>query len=106
MGSAKQRQLEEQERGYKHTGKLACAVCIGDPWLARVAVEERSDERCSYCGADPAAELDDVIGRAIECLTGEYRSESLESPPWDNEDKRYLTTPVDLGDLIWVHMSG
>lgn len=104
MGYWKNRQLEEQDRGYGHTGAFACATCIGDPWLAAVIEESPADEPCSYCEGRPSADLDDVIERALECLSSEYRPESVETPPWDNEDKRYIVTPVDLGELIRVHL--
>ena len=104
MGYWKTLQLEEQERGYGHTEAFACVECIGDEHLAAIVDEDPRENPCTYCGRRPSAELDDVIGRAIECLSLEYRPGSTESPPWDNEDKRYVVTPIDLGELIRVHM--
>lgn len=104
MGYWKERQLEEQERGYAHTGAFACARCIGDKNLAAIIDEDPAGEACSYCGRRPTSLLDNIIGHAINCLSIEYRPESSESPPWDNEDRRYIVTPVELGDLIRVHM--
>jgi hypothetical protein len=104
MGYWKDRELEEQERGYGHTEAFGCRDCIGDQALAAVVDEAEHEDGCSYCGKRPTAELDDVIGRAIEGLSIEYRPESSESPPWDNEDHRYIVTPIALAELIRVHM--
>jgi hypothetical protein len=106
MGYHKERQIEEQARGYGHAGKYACTSCIGDEALAAVVAEDPLDEPCSYCGGGPTAPLDDVIGRAIEGLNSEYGSEATEAVPWDSEVGAYVVPALQAIELIEVHWSG
>jgi len=72
MGQAKKLKTEWDERLYGPVDDRAvCPSHIHDDWLAK-RVAESADAQCTYCGADGAANLEEVMPYVMEAVRGYY----------------------------------
>lgn len=109
MGREKDRQIEEEERGwYSVTKKLVCDSCIEEPFLAEFIRKNGKSAVCGYCGLDPEEaevrcvpfdELMDLIGDGINWA---YRSADEEGIPYESAEGGYAFPErmFDSYDLI------
>lgn len=79
MGYAKEHQLEVEDRGYDYIGDRAvCADCLEDADLKKFVDDRRSENSCSYCGANEARPtaipVDDLLDEIADAVFQDYRA--------------------------------
>jgi HEPN/RES N-terminal domain 1/RES domain len=102
VGGAKRLWEEEQERGWRSTGKYICVECVHEPALKRIVEENGIEATCDYCGREGSDELavcdsDAVMETIGESLHFEY-GHPIEELPWDEGE--YVGRHFDTDDLL------
>jgi hypothetical protein len=89
--------IEQDERGWRHSDKLICASCVGDPHLRdAVATAADPEESCSFCDSVPAAEFDVFMEAFMVGVNNEFEQADNAGMPWDGG---YVFTTYDHWDI-------
>lgn len=114
MGFAKNRKIEEEERGYGSLDKVVCSNCVGNYALKKYIEENGTEITCDYCeGENICVEAEDILSEifeginfeydeAIECM-GREEGEYIGANTWDTYDLLYdLQVELDLKDVFFT----
>jgi hypothetical protein len=66
MGFAKNKWLEDQERGWDAPDKYVCAQCLEDDYLKVVVSENATEKQCDYCGCKAPTEVAAPLSAVLE----------------------------------------
>jgi hypothetical protein len=101
VGWAKERQIEDADRGYRQVGAFVGSECVDEPFIQAFVRAGAVRSRCDFCGCENAtpfaAPAKDVMDFFMEGVMTEYaRGEDV---PYDSEDDAYLA-PVFLAQQL------
>jgi hypothetical protein len=99
MGQAKRRFMEEEARGWSHTGKHVCASCLTAPPL-QAAIKNKliQGQSCDFCEAKHAASLDVLMEEHIMPAIFEQYNQAGNELHYENGE--YDGDPPDTHDFI------
>jgi len=101
MGFIKQREIEQQEKGYSFIGdKFVCYKCIDNPDVSSFISKNATNDTCSYCSCKSRKNISIHIHSLIEFL---LESISMEWGNLDDECVQYET--AEGGYLLKVYDS-
>ncbi|MDX1346971.1 MAG: RES domain-containing protein [Thiomicrorhabdus chilensis] len=72
MGGAKKEMIEAQDRGWYDINEYICANCVDDEFLKLVIHSNSTDNCCSYCGAKPTADANELLPFIVETIKYYY----------------------------------
>ena len=106
MGYEKNRQIEEDDQGWRHSDKDICYRCISEPYLRDLARSDASEFECSFCGwvsrknpnSMPFNRLMEVIGETV----WQYYEHAVNCMGWDSREGGYIgSTTYDSWDIVY-----
>jgi hypothetical protein len=109
VGRAKDRLIEEEERGwYSVSEKLVCDSCIEDTYLSDHITRNGRVAVCGYCGLDPeeadvrCVPFDELMALIGDGLNWAYRSADNEGIPYESAEGGYAfgESMLDSYDLV------
>jgi hypothetical protein len=105
MGYYKDREIEQDEQGWRYSDKAICFRCVADPYLRRMIKSHASKSECDFCNSSsrkaansiPFNDLMKVIAEAIF----QYYSHAEEAAiAWDPEDQSYVGSTYSTWELV------
>jgi len=102
MGYWKNKQLEEEARGYGESDKLLCIECVGD-YILKNFIEVNGDVgSCSYCEHDNKCMcLSDIMHLVISGIFQEYE-DANDCVGWNSKEGGFVGTHMISLMKYWL----
>lgn len=104
MGRAKEWQLQKWERGYEEAEGAICAECVTDAALKCWVIENSSETRCRFCGANSdepiAACFDEFVGIVLTGVRFDWNHPDDEGILYISAEGGYQASVSDTWDVL------
>ena len=113
MGSAKDWEMEQEERGWWSVpGKYVCSECFDEEFLKEFVRDHAEASECDYCESTAeeltgdeaaliAAPFDSVMEIIAEGLQSEWNDADNECIPYESAEGGYQANTYHSYDLVW-----
>jgi hypothetical protein len=103
MGRMKDLLIQQQEQGWRFTGKHVCADCLTDETIKEFVAGRTAENECDYCGQSSdepiAAPLDDVLELMANGLSIEW-SDAVDELPYESAEGGYQGETYDTWEFF------
>lgn len=104
MGYHKQRQIEEDDQGWRFSDKDICYRCITEPYLRALARNEPTEYGCSFCGRSSRKAPNSVpfnnIMKVIADAVWQYYDHAGNCLGYDSREGGYQGSTYDSYDIV------
>jgi len=104
MGYAKDREIQQDDQGWRFTGARVCYRCLSDKELVRFVREHATDFDCDFCdhiSRKQPSSLDlDRLMELIGDILRQYYDRAVNAMAWDGEDDQYVGITYDSDDIV------
>ncbi|HEV2379950.1 MAG TPA: HEPN-associated N-terminal domain-containing protein [Terriglobia bacterium] len=110
MGYEKEREIEQDEQGWRYSHKTICFRCVSDPYLREEVKSRANKSECDFCNrrsrqTPNAIPFNDFMRVVAGAIFQYYSHVEEDTMAWDSEDQTYVGSTYSTWELVRYNLA-